>query len=103
MLKNIKLLSIIVLISICLEGCIKPYQPPVQQGNVLNERNINAIKTGMSAKAVMAKLGTPLLINIYNDQLLYVYTYQAQNSNAILKKKLIITAKNNYVTRVQTA
>ena len=103
MLKNIKLLSVLVLISICLEGCIKPYQLPVQQGNVLNERNINAIKTGMSAKAVVAKLGTPLLINIYNDQLLYVYTYQAQNSNAILKKKLIISIKNNYVTRVQTA
>lgn len=89
-------------LAITLSGCIKPYQPPVQQGNILTAKNVNSIHTGMTSQEVSKILGKPILTNLYRNNLsTYVYTYQAKNSNQLSKQQLIISFKNNRVTNIQ--
>ena len=89
-------------LAITLSGCIKPYQPPVQQGNILTAKNVNSIHTGMTSQEVSKILGKPILTNLYRNNLsTYVYTYQAKNSNQLSKQQLIISFKNNRVTNLQ--
>ena len=85
-----------------LAGCIKPYQAPVQQGNILTTKNVDSIHTGMTSQQVSQILGKPILTNLYRNNLsTYVYTYQARNTNQLSKQQLIISFKNNRVTNIQ--
>ena len=87
---------------ITLSGCIKPYQPPVQQGNILTTKSVNSIHTGMTSQEVSQILGKPVLTNLYRNNLsTYVYTYQPKNSNQLFKQQLIISFNNNRVTNIQ--
>ncbi len=89
-------------LAITLSGCIKPYQPPVQQGNILTAKNVNSIHTGMTNQEVSQILGKPVLTNLFRNNLsTYVYTFQAKNSNQLSKQQLIISFKNNRVTNIQ--
>lgn len=82
-----------------MSGCA--YHPPVQQGNLLAEKDIKKITVGMTSKEVRSLLGEPLLMNIYaNKQLVYIYTLRVQHKRPA-EKRLIIYFKNQRVTRYQ--
>lgn len=54
-------------ITILLSGCIRPYQPDIQQGNILNNSNLREIRYGMSKQEVLFILGTPMVIDPFNE------------------------------------
>ena len=65
---------------ITLTGCalFQVRQTPVTQGNIITNNEIRHLHTGLSQKAVIGILGTPLLVNLFTpNRLAYVYTYQA--------------------------
>ena len=99
-----RLLTIIIatLFSFCLGGCIiKPYQTPIQQGNILSEKQINQVHEGMTSNQITQKLGQPVLTNLYNNYLTYVYTYLATKHSSTEKMKLVITLKNNKAIKIE--
>ncbi len=91
MLRKLLSLSIICTLLIALSSC---YRVPVAQGNLLTDKNVAAIKKGMSPQQVIAKLGTPVLNNIYvENRMVYVYTFRP--SYGSLKEKRFIVYFNN--------
>ena len=102
MLQRLFLAITLTSLAITLSGCIKPYQPPIQQGNILTAKNVNSIHRGMTSQQVIKTLGKPILTNLYSNSLsTYVYTYQAKNTNQLSKQQLIISFKDNRVTNIQ--
>ncbi len=80
---------------------IHPYQPNVQQGNLITAEMVDRVKPGMSKEQVVNALGEPLLSNIFNDnRWAYVYTFQ-RNGGVIQRKNVDVYFSNGRVVRVQ--
>ena len=92
-----------VCLALALTGCghLHPYHAPLQQGNILEAKNVNQLRTGMSREEVIALMGTPVSKNLFNDQQLpYIYTYKP-NNGPLVYKRVIITLQNNRVVNIE--
>lgn len=78
------------IIAICisalwLSSCafIPVHKMDIEQGNVINQSMVNQLHTGMSEDQVKEVLGTPMLLNTFNDnRVTYVYTFKPGNQPA---------------------
>lgn len=87
---------------ILLTGCgwIRPYQPDIQQGNLISQQMANSIQPGMSKEQVRRNLGTPVLANAFDDNHWgYVYTFQ-HNGRDIIRRNLDLYFQNGRVSRI---
>jgi outer membrane protein assembly factor BamE len=51
------------------------YRPDIQQGNVVEQEQINQLKPGMTKRQVRFLLGTPMLVDVFHQERWdYVYT-----------------------------
>jgi outer membrane protein assembly factor BamE len=72
-----KLIALI--LTLFLAGCAFPgvYKINVQQGNIVTEKELNALTKGMPRSQVHAVMGTPLMLNpVDTSREYYVYTFQ---------------------------
>lgn len=77
-----------------------PYQPNIQQGNLLSEEMLSRLKIGMTKEQVVRTLGNPVLENAFNQQhWAYVYTMQ-KKGGPITKKHLDLYFENNHLVRI---
>ena len=81
-----------------LGGCV--YHPPIQQGNIITNKNLRTLHKGMTKDQVRTVLGDPVLVNIFSDNrmMIYVYTFQCGHHRRIQSVRLIIYLRNNRVT-----
>lgn len=96
MMRQLTMTTLFVLFA-SLAACswISPYQPNIQQGNLLSEDMLSQLHIGMTKAQVAKALGNPVLENIYNDNHWpYVYTMQV-NGGPIVKKHLDLYFQNN--------
>lgn len=49
-------------------GCGIVYHAPIYQGNLLESKNVEQLKTGMSKQDVLALLGTPSIADPFHSQ-----------------------------------
>lgn len=90
-----RLIVTLILSTAMLAGCIKPYTPSVQQGNIISQDQVSQLKLGMSQDDVQYLLGEPILQPTFaNNQWDYVYTYQPID-NAPVKEKHVSLFFNN--------
>lgn len=91
---------LVVFCSILLSGCIHPYVPSVQQGNVLSSEQVNQLKIGMTKDDVQYLLGTSILTDdLSSDQWNYVYTLKLERQ-PIQIKHLALYFKNDKLIRM---
>lgn len=64
---NTKFSLALVFVALFLSACIRPYQPDIQQGNILNNSDLSEIRYGMSKQEVLFILGTPMVIDPFNE------------------------------------
>jgi len=77
--------------SLALSACIKPYQPDVQQGNIINNSDLREIRYGMSKQEILFILGTPMVIDPFNEQR-WDYFYSNRNPRKKQTDQRLITA-----------
>ena len=83
----VKTLLIIGATSLLMTACIRPYQPDVQQGNILNNADLKEIRYGMSKQEVLFILGTPMVIDPFNEERWdYFYSKIDQRKNETTKR-----------------
>ena len=93
---------------LCLTSCflcacslIHPYQPNIQQGNILTQAQLQRLHPGMSKDGVAELLGSPVLANTFDDNHWpYVYTFQ-RNGGPITKKQLDLYFRNDRLVRIE--
>jgi outer membrane protein assembly factor BamE len=88
---NIKALFVIALCSLALSACVKPYRPDIQQGNIINNSNLKEIRYGMSKQEVLFILGTPMVIDPFNEQR-WDYFYSKRDQRKSQTSTRLVTA-----------
>ncbi|MFN7096964.1 MAG: outer membrane protein assembly factor BamE, partial [Gammaproteobacteria bacterium] len=84
-----RLLLTLLVSSVLLTGCIKPYTPSIQQGNVISQKDVAQLKLGMSENDVQYLLGQPVLQSTFNnDRWDYIYTYEGIDNGPIKERRL---------------
>ena len=79
-----------------LGACIKPYQPDIQQGNILNTSDLKEIRYGMSKQEVLFILGTPMVIDPFNEQRWdYYYSKRDRQKKETEQRLITITFAND--------
>lgn len=95
--------SYALVILLLLSGCF--YKTPVQQGNILDQKDIDLVKPGMSKQQVAIILGTPSIADPFNkNRWDYISTAKIKGKLEPIKKfsayfendKLIKTEGNYY-------
>ena len=94
--KGNRILALILTASLLgLSGCA--YRPPVQQGTIISNADIQLVRRGMTRTEVLQRLGKPVLINLYHDnRLVYVYTLKP-NREARQERQLLIYFRSGRV------
>lgn len=88
---NKKLTLVLLVSGLLLTACIKPYRPDIQQGNIINNSDLREIRYGMSKQEVLFILGTPMVIDPFNEQR-WDYYYSNRNHRKSQTSQRLITA-----------
>jgi outer membrane protein assembly factor BamE len=92
-----KLLTLCFLL-FALTGCIRKMN--VEQGNILQPETVSKIHTGMTESQVKDILGTPVLLNTFNDNRVdYVYTMRVGHGK-MEEKYITLTFRNNRLQNI---
>lgn len=85
----------------CSSRVLQPFQMEVQQGNYLTAKEVALLREGMTREQVRFVMGTPLINDIFReDRWDYVFTRQAQNSNAMERRRLTVHFDGEVVRRL---
>jgi outer membrane protein assembly factor BamE len=80
-------------------GCV--YRLDVQQGNLLDQKDIEAVKEGMTRSQVRYLLGTPVAVNPFrNDRWDYMYYLRPGKSRKATQRWVIVRFDGDTVTEV---
>ena len=89
----------ILLITTALSGCV--YKVDVQQGNLLEEKDIEAVEIGMTRSQVRFLLGTPAVTDpLFQDRWDYIYFFRQGRSRVIDRSWLIVYFDDDRVREV---
>ncbi|MFT4635803.1 MAG: outer membrane protein assembly factor BamE [Arenicella sp.] len=91
---NKKTSIVLIACSFALSACIRPYQPNVQQGNIINNSDLSEIRYGMSKQEILFILGTPMVIDPFNEQR-WDYFYSNRDQRKKETTQRLITALFN--------
>jgi outer membrane protein assembly factor BamE len=92
-----------------LSGCarmrnfsLKPYKINIQQGNFLEEDEIDMIEPGMTRSQVRFLLGTPMVADLFNsDRWDYYYYLKIGRTGEIYRRHFIVFFEGEETTRIE--
>ena len=88
--------TLLVLTSACV------YRVDVQQGNMLEENDIDAVQVGMTRSQVRFLLGTPVVEDTFHvDRWDYIYYFRQGRRRAVDRSWLIVHFDGNRVSEIQ--
>lgn len=94
MKKNILVLIAAFLLSSCV------HKMDIEQGNILTQDMVNKLHIGMSEEQVKNSMGTPMLLNTFDDNRIdYVYTYKPAYG-ASTEKNITLIFKNHRLRQI---
>lgn len=80
-------------------GCV--YVADVQQGNVIDKKELDKLKTGMSKRQVRFLLGTPAIQDpFHKNRWDYVYTLRRGDDPDLEKRRLTLLFKGNKLKKI---
>lgn len=83
-----------------LAACV--YRVDVQQGNLLDDKDVDAVQPGMTRSQVRFLLGTPMVEDLFHhDRWDYVYYLRRGRSKREEKRWLIVTFADDKVTELR--
>lgn len=77
------------------------YKIDIQQGNVLEQRQVNQLRPGMSRNQVRITLGTPLLVDTFHQERWdYLYSFQPGKGEPE-RRRLSLYFKDDRLARIE--
>ena len=97
---NLKLVAIAGALAVLGSGCI--YRMPIQQGNFLEDKELNQIQIGMTRTQVKYLLGTPMVADPFeNTRWDYVYTLRQGGIAKANRRHFIVYFADDKVVKVE--
>lgn len=92
--------SLLLLAAFVLTACV--YRIDIQQGNLLDDEDINQVDVGMTRSQVQFLLGTPMVTDSFHrDRWDYAYYYRQGRSPDLLKRWIVVYFENDRVARIE--
>jgi len=86
---------------LALTGCNMLYKQSVQQGNLLETEQVDALKPGMTKRQVMLVLGTPALQSPFHDNR-WDYVSSFKDADGVVDlKRLTVVFEDNVLVRIE--
>ena len=83
-----------VLLILLLSSCV--YTLDIQQGNILDQKDIDKLRPELTKNQVVFVLGNPVVDDSFSDDIwIYLYTYQSRNNQQDKTKKLTLVFKED--------
>ena len=90
----------IVLAAFALTACV--YRIDIQQGNLLDDEDINQVDVGMTRSQVQFLLGTPMIADSFHrDRWDYAYYYRQGRSPEAEQRWIVVHFENDRVARIE--
>ncbi|MCI0749313.1 MAG: outer membrane protein assembly factor BamE [Nevskiales bacterium] len=93
----------LVLLSLTLAGCGLVYKLPTQQGNTIEQKELDRLKLGMNREQVRFLLGTPLAANPFRPERWDYATYYKTPRGQITQRTVSLYFKNDALTRIDSS
>lgn len=78
-----------VLLVLLLSACI--YRLDIQQGNILSQKDIDKLRSGLTKNQVLFVLGNPVVDDGFaDDRWIYLYSYKNPNARVDKSKRLTL-------------
>jgi outer membrane protein assembly factor BamE len=92
--------SLLALAALALTACV--YRIDIQQGNLLDDDDINQVDVGMTRSQVQFLLGTPMVADSFHrDRWDYAYYYRQGRSPDLIKRWIVVYFENDRVARIE--
>ena len=92
--------SLIAVAALALAACV--YRIDIQQGNLLDEEDINQVDLGMTRSQVQFLLGTPMVSDSFHrDRWDYAYYYRRGRSPDADRRWVVVYFDNDRVQRIE--
>lgn len=89
------------LAAVSLNACAYIYHQPVQQGNVLEQKDIDLLQPGMTKRQVSLIIGTPAVVSPFKQNRWdYVFTFRDSKDN-IERKNFTVYFENGALARTE--
>jgi len=89
----------IAMMAVAIGGCSLIYTPDVQQGNLLDKKNVEQLQPGLTKRQVLVLLGTPSVASPFdNDRWDYVSTF-SHRAGKTTTRTLTLTFNNDTLVR----
>ena len=93
-------IPLVALASLALAACV--YRIDIQQGNLLDEEDINQVDLGMTRSQVQFLLGTPMIADSFHrDRWDYAYYYRRGRSPDAARRWVVVYFDNDRVQRIE--
>lgn len=90
----------ILILTLLAAGCV--YQPPLSQGNLLEDKDLDQIEAGMTRGQVRFLLGTPMVSDpFHSDRWDYVYYLRIGREKAAFKRWVSVYFEEDKVSRIE--
>jgi outer membrane protein assembly factor BamE len=90
----------IVAAALALAACV--YRIDIQQGNLLDDEDINRVDVGMTRSQVQFLLGTPMVADSFHrDRWDYAYYYRRGRSPDAIQRWIVVYFENDRVARIE--
>jgi len=88
------------LLAACLSGCV--YRLDTQQGNLLDEEQVQQVEVGMTRSQVRFLLGTPMVADPFDQSRWdYFYYYRYGKTGRTLRRHVTVWFDGDTVTRIE--
>lgn len=87
----------LLLITMTLSSCFLVRKIDIEQGNVITSEKVSQVHLGMTKAQVKNIMGTPVLLNTFNDGR-EDYVYTIKKGNGRMKEKYIVFMFNRHNT-----
>lgn len=93
---------LLVIFTLFLSGCAFVHKMDVEQGNIYTQEMVSRLHPGMTMSQVKGIMGTPQLLNTFDDnRVTYVYTFQP-GGRPISEKYVDLTFHNGVLKNIET-
>lgn len=90
----------VLLLGLMLSGCMFVHKMDIEQGNVVTPEMVAELHPGMSEKQVRDVMGSPILLNTFNDNREdYVYTYKP-GGGKMSENNVVVMFRNGRVRAI---
>ena len=90
----------VALLALVLSACV--YRIDIQQGNLLDDDDINQVDVGMTRSQVQFLLGTPMVADSFHrNRWDYAYYYRRGRSPDASRRWIVVYFENDRVARIE--